>query len=1012
MKLLKRIVSVILVIVLFVASFIGSYSYFSKGTFEFDTEKLAIFDENEECYFLRKAPSDIKFQIKLSEGKKDFSYSLTDSSENILRSKYERVSSETCNIVPPNEGYTPGEQYTLALGEGVSFVDENLKGAKILIFTVEREAVEEYEFTKDVIETDAHLSETEEGVISLDGLEVQANNIVFGKDEAGKYVVYKISEVRDDGTATVTIPAVDEIYEELNVYGEYEFDINQIIDNPELDIEIVENVKKSDFFSNLVLTAYAAEVSYDKTKISVSKTPDFENNAIEIEIVITLKADESGLFGMEELKDHSVSLTLTVKKGLRVNANIKSVKNWDVSGTLATKTGWQVEIEREKSILDEENELEDLFSDKEEYSSYDEYHRYKQYQNNVKKITEKLNQITADVNSGEIKLFDWNLPVPSVPGLYFSAEIRLFVDFSVAASVTIGQENSAVYTVGVCYINNEFKAYSNTYKSGEDVSLSIRGKADFKAGVKLAIMAVLICDDVAYIELDPQIGLYSEVFATIPILGADDITEKKFMYSYFEPGVYFSADIKAKLNLLVKEYEFSDELIEKKFPIKAWTKGNKKIAMGMVINGTTVRAIDNKAKLPEIFFEYYDVKKGINGSERISYDNLKFVSNEGTTLEVEEEGLVGELILPSATSSGSCYVTATYLHSDGKTYSNVFRVLISGSMIEGKVSAYQENHETTALEGAEVALYSMSNPSTPISTQSTDENGKFAFNVSKGEYQMVISAEGYQTLKSVQKVEDDEIKYAEHILLIDNGQIGNGSAGGTVTDAINGRGISGAKLKLRTDWNNKTGPYVEGVELETNNSGNYYFENLPVGYYTVEASLHGYVTGYTNIIVLNSNPKTDFDFTITPLLAEDEIRIVLTWGDEPSDLDSHLIGRTPNDDTFNLYYSDKQYYFNDIEMANLDVDDTSSYGPETITILENIHGAYTYAVHDYSHRSSSDSTALSLSGAVVRVFVGSEQIGEYHVPTDQVGTYWTVFQISGSGRVVPINSISNIKPDA
>lgn len=99
-------------------------------------------------------------------------------------------------------------------------------------------------------------------------------------------------------------------------------------------------------------------------------------------------------------------------------------------------------------------------------------------------------------------------------------------------------------------------------------------------------------------------------------------------------------------------------------------------------------------------------------------------------------------------------------------------------------------------------------------------------------------------------------------------------------------------------------------------------------------------------------------------------------------------------------------------MANLDVDDTSSYGPETITILENIHGAYTYAVHDYSHRSSSDSTALSLSGAVVRVFVGSEQIGEYHVPTDQVGTYWTVFQISGSGRIVPINSISNIKPDA
>ncbi len=1011
MKMLKRIMSVFLIIVLFCTSFIGSYSYFNNGTFEFDSEKLAIFDENEECYYLRQAPHDIKFQIKLSEEQKEVSYNLSDSSENMLSSKYERVSGEIYNIISPQEGYIPGEQYVLTLGEGVSFVDDNLKDARILVFTIEKEAVEEYKFTEDVIETESQILEIEEGLISLNELEVKINDIVFGKDEKGNYTVYKITEIHEDGTAAVTIPAVDEIYEELDIYGEYEFDINQIVDNPELDIEIVENVKKSDFFSNLVMTAYAAE-NYDKTKISVSKTPDFDNNAIEISITITLEAGENGLFGIDELKDHSVSLTLKVKKGLRVNANIKGTKNWDVSGTIDTKTAWEVEIERTLIEKEKETELGDLFSDNDEYSSYDEYYRYKQYQNNVKKITDKLNQITADVNSGEIKLFDWNLPVPSVPGLYFSAEIRLFVDFSVAASVTIGQENSTVYTVGVCYINKEFKAYSNTCKSGEKVSLSLRGKMELKAGVKLAIMAVLICDEVAYIELDPQVGLYSEVFATIPILGADDITEKKFMYSYFEPGVYFKADIKAKLNLLVKEFEFSEELVEKKFPIKAWTLGNDKIAMGILINGTTVRAIDNKAKLPEIFFEYYDVKSGVNGTERISYDDLKFVSNEGTALEVEEKGLVGELILPSATSSGSCYVTATYLHSDGKTYSDVFRILISGSMIEGKVSAYQENLDTAALEGAEVSLYSMTNLSTPISTQSTDENGKFAFNVSKGEYQMVISAEGYQTLKSIQKVEDDEIKYAEHILLIDDEQSGNGSAGGTLTDAINGRGISGAKLKLRTDWNNKTGAYVEGVEIETNSSGYYYFENLPVGYYTVEASLHGYVTGYTNIIVLNTNPKTDFDFTITPLLAEDEIRIVLTWGDKPSDLDSHLIGRTPSDDTFNVYYSDKNYYYDNIEMANLDVDDTSSYGPETITILENIHGAYTYAVHDYSNRSSSDSTALSLSGAVVRVFVGSEQIGEYHVPTDQVGTYWTVFQISGSGRIVPVNSISNIKPDA
>lgn len=46
------------------------------------------------------------------------------------------------------------------------------------------------------------------------------------------------------------------------------------------------------------------------------------------------------------------------------------------------------------------------------------------------------------------------------------------------------------------------------------------------------------------------------------------------------------------------------------------------------------------------------------------------------------------------------------------------------------------------------------------------------------------------------------------------------------------------------------------------------------------------------------------------------------------------------------------------------------------------------------------------------MFVGSVQIAEYNVPTDQVGTYWTVFEIAGNGRILPINTISNTKPAA
>ena len=333
----------------------------------------------------------------------------------------------------------------------------------------------------------------------------------------------------------------------------------------------------------------------------------------------------------------------------------------------------------------------------------------------------------------------------------------------------------------------------------------------------------------------------------------------------------------------------------------------------------------------------------------------------------------------------------------------------SNSKIEGTVSAYGTGTSTQALANATVKLYSAMNPSVPIRTVKTDSSGKFSFTVSMGSYVLEISADGYRTLISNQTVGEGEIKYTEHILLIDNSQSGLGNAGGKVSNALDGRGLNGVTIKLRSNWNNMSGSYLD-FQTQTNASGRYTIEGIPVGYYTVEASLDGFVTGYTNIIVLSSAQRDNFDFTITPVLSNNVIRIVLTWGNTPSDLDSHLIGRTPSDGSFNVYYHNRVYRYSGKEMANLDVDDVTGYGPETITILENVYGRYTYAVHNYTNRRSTNSKALSFSGAVVRVFIGNDQVAEYHVPTDQVGTYWNVFDITADGQIIPINTISNDKP--
>lgn len=1009
MKHLKRILSLLLVVALFTGSFIGSFSLFNKGTYDYDIMNLSVFEDEENSYFLRKADPFIKFRIDASSNKSS-AFSLCDGEGNPVKAKTERVLSNSFNILPPESGYVKGELYTLVLADNVRFHDEDLKKAKKLTFTIEREEVEKYKFSDNVTEVKNKITELGDDSIVLPDTSLQKDDIVLGQNADGEQVVHKIVEVLDDGTAKTVAPTLDEIYSVLDIYGTYHLDVAQIAKNPDLEAEIVDSLQESDFLNALTLTAQAEEKPSNGA-LSVKVEPDFKAGSLKLEIGITLKPGENGLFGIQQLKKQQVALTLTVDiQKITVdcdkNLNIFDSKPLylDLSSTVTSSFSWKVDITpyetKPEGNLNKETELEDVFSKDNKFANIIDYHKH------AKEIVKKLDKLAADVTGGEIKIpgAKVSLPIPTVPGVYFTAEIKLFTEFKLGADITIGQKTDSVVTSGVIFSNFSFTPYKNIHKENKDSQLSLKGKAGVEAGVKLEIAANIVNEKVACVKLNLKVGLYSDIFVTFPIATSSEISDDNFLYSYFEFGLFFSAEINPKINLFLKTYEKKLELAELKLPII--DLGKKEIALGLVINSETAKATDNAIETPVVLFEYFDVPSGTVKTKKLSHKDLKFVTNDGEKLSAKN----GKLSLPAAASSDDLYVIVSYLKDD-KTYSEMFKVLLSGSMLEGKVSAYSDDLSSSALSGANVKVYSTDKPSAPLFNTSTDESGKFSFNVSAGNYKLVISAEGYKTLTTFQAVNEDEIKYTEHILLIDGAESGNGTAGGRITDAINGKGIGNVKLKLRNEWNNTSGEYVEGFETYTSSSGQYSVSGLPVGYYTVEASLDGYVTGYSNIIIMSENSKSDFDFTITPILSDDDIRIVLTWGASPSDLDSHLIGKTPSGNNFNVYYQNKVYRYNSTEMANLDVDDTSSYGPETITILENIYETYIYAVHDYTNKNSSASNKLSMSGAVVKVYRGSTQLGEYHVPTDQIGTYWTVFAIDRSGNLLPINSLSNNKPE-
>ena len=122
-----------------------------------------------------------------------------------------------------------------------------------------------------------------------------------------------------------------------------------------------------------------------------------------------------------------------------------------------------------------------------------------------------------------------------------------------------------------------------------------------------------------------------------------------------------------------------------------------------------------------------------------------------------------------------------------------------------------------------------------------------------------------------------------------------------------------------------------------------------------------------------------------------------------------MYGPGVNNDTFHVFWYDDYYsdYIDDeyTYICDLDVDDTSSYGPETITISRlNNTGKYSYYVHDFTNKNESNSKELSNSGAIAKVYSGNVLIATFNVPTNKIGTVWHVFDYNaGTDKIEPIN---------
>lgn len=226
--------------------------------------------------------------------------------------------------------------------------------------------------------------------------------------------------------------------------------------------------------------------------------------------------------------------------------------------------------------------------------------------------------------------------------------------------------------------------------------------------------------------------------------------------------------------------------------------------------------------------------------------------------------------------------------------------------------------------------------------------------------------------------------------------------------AQNGSGmerLSNAALYIRDGVNHRDGGVVAQA---TANADGVVNVELPPGMYTAEVMKQGYDSTYYNFAARDNMDAVQIN--ASPRLAEGEVRIVLTWGATPQDLDSHLFTPYDNvfgDNTYHIWYGNKQ----DAVGNNLDVDDTTGYGPETMTIPMLKNGLYKYYVADFTNCSDNNPTSyeMSASGAMVNVYTSNGLTATFTVPANVSGVIWEVFEIR-NGAIVPIQRYySNIE---
>lgn len=380
---------------------------------------------------------------------------------------------------------------------------------------------------------------------------------------------------------------------------------------------------------------------------------------------------------------------------------------------------------------------------------------------------------------------------------------------------------------------------------------------------------------------------------------------------------------------------------------------------------------------------YYE-KGMLNEARSVLSNALKITGNNNKLIILERDLFRNIIVSKNFADDDSANGNNDSPDSDKKQQqesdANVSEVVLAGKVID--------NIKKTGISDATVKIFKGNNVNGELLAElKTDSSGAYSTVVAGEEkYYIFVEKNNYTSKGEEIYVFATKSKTTKDIEIA---EAGAKIVSGKVIDAATGQGISGARVKVYVAES-----YVG--DAITNSTGEYSINVEGAESYKLVVSADGYIENQISFDWDNSSMEMNIDIPLSSVLADEQIRIVLTWGENPKDLDSYLSGTSSTGKTVNINYTSQvSMDAAGNTIAELDLDDIDGFGPETTTIYD-IYGSYEFIVRDYNRTGTMSSTE-----AQVKVYKGSMLLNTINVPSDVVDN-WDVLRIE-NGEVYITN---------